>query len=234
MKRNTAPHRLERSPALRAVILTGGGRYADPWHRFEETAARIAEILSSVGFSVEIATDVDTRAPALSDTDLVVFNIGAPVDEDVPSDAAVRRGLQAYLERGAPLLVFHVSLTSLPGMPEWEGIVGGAWLPGTSMHPPYGCGQITVYPERHGIVATTHDFQLGDERYSYLRVADDVVWLASHVHDATVHPLVWAHHHGRSRVVYDALGHDVASYRSAEHRRIVALAALWLTGQLGE
>ena len=49
-------------------------------------------------------------------------------------------------------------------------------------------------------------------------------------HGGTEHPLLWARTVGSGRVVYDALGHHVASYAVPEHRRIVQRAARWAAG----
>jgi type 1 glutamine amidotransferase len=71
-----------------------------------------------------------------------------------------------------------------------------------------------VHPERHEIVAGLADFDVTDERYTDLRVRPEVVALATHEHDGREHPLVWAWMYGRSKVIYNALGHDAASYES--------------------
>jgi type 1 glutamine amidotransferase len=44
--------------------------------------------------------------------------------------------------------------------------------------------------------------------------------------------MVWAKHHGRGRVVYDGLGHDVRSYDSAAHVELVQRSVRWLLGEL--
>ena len=59
-------------------------------------------------------------------------------------------------------------------------------------------------------------------------MATDVVPLLSHHHDDGEYPLLWARQYGNARVVYDALGHDLRSYRSAEHRRVLSNAIDWL------
>lgn len=219
----------------RAVVLSGAGRFADAWHPFPETSACLAGILSAEGFDVDIA-GADERMADLGDARLVVVNVGAPSGADPDRDAAGRRGLLRYLNGGGPLLVMHVSSTSLPAVGEWESVIGGIWVRGTTMHPDYGLGRIRVYPDRHPIVAGAGDFELFDERYSYLRVADDVVPLATHMHDGIEHPILWARtwpaRSAGARVVYDALGHDGRSYESPEHRQILARAVRWLAGEL--
>ena len=105
-------------------------------------------------------------------------------------------------------------------------------------------------PGRHPIVAGLGDFELCDERYSYLRVAPDVIPLATHQHDGIEHPLLWARtwpapgpdaaalrgaaaRTSGARIVYDALGHDGRSYDPPEHTEIIGRAIRWLAGDLG-
>ncbi|MDN4598998.1 ThuA domain-containing protein [Leifsonia virtsii] len=228
---------------MRALILSGAGRYADPWHPFAETSGRIADILRGSGFDVEVSEAVDARMAALAyphdspegldaDPDLLVLNIGDPALTGTPDPEAEelgRAGLLAYLARGGRLLASHVSSTSLRGVPEWEDILGGVWVRGATFHPDYGRARIHVHPERHHVVAGLDDFEVDDERYTDLRVAADVVPLASHEHEGAEHPLIWARTYGPARVFYDALGHDAASYESPTHREILRRAALWLT-----
>jgi type 1 glutamine amidotransferase len=221
----------------RALILSGAKRYGDPWHPFAQTSARIGDILRGEGFEVEISEDVDARLAGLGGPqapDLLVVNVGDPAltDPEHPETEAEedgRDGLLAYLANGRPLLAMHVSSTSLHGVPEWEDILGGIWVRGTTMHPDYSRARIRVYPERHPITAGLADFEVDDERYTYLRTAADLVPLATHDHEGDEYPLVWARTYGDARVVYDALGHDSASYDSATHRSIIANAARWLT-----
>jgi len=225
----------------RALVVSGAGRYADPWHPFAETSARVAEILRAEGFAVEITEEVDARLADLGEPDapdLLVVNIGDPAltDPEHPEPEAEKRardGLLAYLANGRPLLALHVSSTSLHGVPEWESILGGIWVRGTTMHPDYSRARIRVYPERHPIVAGLTDFEIEDERYTHLRTAPDIVALAAHDHEGAEYPLVWARTYGDARVVYDALGHDTASYDSNTHRAIIANAARWLTAPRG-
>jgi len=252
----------------RITVISGSGRYSDPWHPFAETSQRIAGILQDAGHDVTVNDDVDARLAALArDTDgrgdaptrrgatgpnipvgtsspadgadLLVLNVGAPVIrddsgeitgpwEDPDADSASRRGLLTYLASGRPLLAFHVSSTSFGYMPEWESILGGLWARGTTMHPPYSRAQVEVATDEHDIVAGIHDFEVDDERYTFMRVSPEVTQLAWHEHGGRHHPLLWAHEYGASRVVYDALGHDAASYDTQEHRALVANAAAWL------
>jgi type 1 glutamine amidotransferase len=226
----------------RALILSGAGRYADPWHPFADTSARLAGILSEQGFDVEVSEDVDARLATLGGPaapDLLVLNVGDPslTDPEHPEPVAERRGrdgLLAYLANGRPLLAMHVTSTSLRGVPEWEGILGAVWVRGTTMHPDYSWARIHVHPDRHPIVSGLADFDVQDERYTHLRTAPDLVPLATHEHEGGEYPLLWARTYGDARVVYDALGHDTASYDSPTHRAIIGRAVRWLSGSAEE
>ncbi|AMM22742.1 hypothetical protein AX769_20730 (plasmid) [Frondihabitans sp. PAMC 28766] len=215
-----------------AVILSGAGRYADPWHPFAETSARLAEIIELEGFDVEIAENVDERMTGLSDVDLLVMNVGNPIDLDPALDEPTRVGLLAYLEAGGPLLSKHSSATGFPWIAEWENIEGGRWVDGQSMHPAYGRAHILVHADRSRVLAGMNDFDLDDERYTYLRVNPAVVPLLGHIHDGVEYLLAWTWHYGTAPVVYHALGHDAASYDSAEHCETVARSVRWLMGDV--
>ncbi|MET0956072.1 MAG: ThuA domain-containing protein [Cryobacterium sp.] len=214
-----------------AVVLSGAGRYADPWHPFAQTSACLAEIVAACGVTVTIATDVDEAMTRLDGVDLLVVNAGDPARPEAPAPdlTAARAGLTAALRRGVAVLGTHTAAASLRDYPEWESVLGGRWVPQQSMHPPIGPARIRLHTDRHPIVAGLADFDTVDERYSHLRVAPDVLPLAAHMLDGVEQPLVWARSHGASRVVYSALGHDARAYDSPELRALLARSIRWLT-----
>jgi len=209
----------------RVLILSGGGDLTDPWHPFLETSGLLAEVLAAPGRSIETTTSLERLAHP--DADLVVINAGN-AEEPSPGDAAAIAGLDAHLRGGGALLALHVSATAFPEVDAWESIIGARWVRGTTMHPDQGLASIRVDTDAHPIVAGVHDFTVWDERYTHLRLAPDVRGLAWHEHEGAEHPLLWAREYHGARVVYDALGHDAASYESPEHRAILAQAADWL------
>lgn len=212
------------------LIVSGAGRYADPWHPFAETSARLAELLTAAGFAVEVDENVDARLADPGTVGLLVLNLGNP-QEPSGQDAATRAGLLAHLARGLPLLAMHVSATSLPAVAEWEAILGGIWVRGTTFHPPYGPAHVEIADRGHPITRGLADFELQDERYTGMRVAPSVHVLAQHRQGGVAHPLLWTNRYGDADVVYDALGHDTASFESAEHRELLRRAARWLTAR---
>jgi uncharacterized protein len=213
----------------RSLILSGGGEYRDPWHPFAATSERLAGLLRNLGHEVEVSEFVGDRVADLRGWDLVVVNAAAGPRAETSAAAA---GLRAALDRGVGVLAVHVGACTLLRLPAWESVTGAAWVGGRSMHPKAGPGRIITYPGRHPICAHVTDFDIVDERYAYLRTAPDVVPLAAHEHEGTLHPVLWARLLGRSRVVTDVLGHDERSYDSTAHRQLISRAAQWLTWTL--
>ncbi len=224
----------------RAVLLSGVGRYADPWHPFEETSAALSGLLREAGLDVAIAEDVDVGLAGLqADGDdapaLLAINVGLPRD-GLPSPATgeAAAGLARWLDSGRPMLVSHVSSTSFADLPAWEEGLGGRWIRGISMHPEYGPAAIHVRQDSGPVAEGIADFELLDERYSHLRTSDRITVHAAHTHDGREHPILWSLTRSSpngtaGRTFYDALGHDAASYQSPEHRELLRRAIAWLT-----
>ena len=49
------------------LIISGAGDYADPWHPFAATSARLAEVITSYGHRVEVSGTVEETLRSLSD-----------------------------------------------------------------------------------------------------------------------------------------------------------------------
>lgn len=217
-----------------ALLLTGAGRYADPWHPFAETSAAVADLLRDHGLTVTTADDVDSALEDFQDSaswpDLLVVNIGLPRDGGTsPGTDAARAGLDAWAAGGRPLLALHSSSTSFVDSESWENALGGRWVRGASMHPPYGEAHILL---DGSFPVGVPNFTVDDERYSWLRTSPDVVVHARHEHEGHLHPLMWSLERpaetASARSFYDALGHDAASYSSPERRELLRRAVDWL------
>src|SRR4051794_22637272 len=210
-----------------ALILSGAGEYADPWHAFPETSRRLADVLSGVGCDVEITENLPERLRDLDDVDLLVVNAAAGPSGSGRAD--VERALEGFLARGGGILAVHVGVCSLLDLAGWPNLSGAAWIPRRTTHPPLGSCWIDVRQAGHPVSARLSSFEVVDERYSYLDLRPGSHVLASHMHDGLEHPLVWAREIGRGRVVADALGHGPESYESTGHRALIGAAAGWLT-----
>jgi type 1 glutamine amidotransferase len=223
----------------RTLVLTGEGRYADPWHPFEQTSAQLIEILEGLGHDVEVSTSIAERVGALDTdsevarVDLIVANAASPEPAlDPESFGRAEHGLNRYLGRGGAVFALHTSVTTLLDLPEWSRAIGGRWIKDVSMHPPKGPAQFSTGDSGHPIVGAISSFEADDERYSYLEVADDIDVLVTHDFEDRAHPVVWTHRLGESRIVADSLGHNVDSFSSPEHRELISRSFQWVAGEL--
>lgn len=214
-----------------ATILSGADRYWEQYHDFAATSQEIAETLARVGIRARIRSHLRKTLEDLGDIDLLVVNCSGNPREPEPGEttewADAHAGLLNYLRAGRPVLGIHTASITFADVPDWDRWLGARWRRGRSMHPPIGTCRVDVRTDQHPIVEGLPDFDLYDERYSYLDVDPAVDPLITHEHDGIVHPLVWAREVGDARVVYDALGHGVESYASPHRRQLLQREALW-------
>ena len=216
-------------PGPDVVLISGSGAYADPWHSFPATSARIAAIIEGLGHPVKIIEDVEAGLANPGPCRLLVINIGNPSNPRPPDLIdAVRVGIEDHLSAGGAILGVHSSAISLTALPEWPVILGGRWVRGRSMHPPQSRTSISISAVDHPITSGLTDFAIFDERYSYLETQPDITVLCEHSYDGIRHPLVWARETDLYRVAYDGLGHGTASYDSTGHVLLLRRIVRWL------
>ncbi|HLS63095.1 MAG TPA: ThuA domain-containing protein [Ruania sp.] len=220
---------------MKAVVISGAGRYTDPWHDFAGTSAQLAVELSELGLDAEVLTLGEADVPSTA-VDLLVVNAGGgSTPRPVEDSAADQRG-EALAEwtreqtaGGLPTLVTHTGSNTFYDDDRWEQLIGGRWVPGTSWHPPLAPAQVQVTAAEHPITSgLAEQLSVVDERYCDLRVAGDVTVLVDQEEDGRRHPIVWARAAGGVRVVHDALGHDAAAYRSPDRRALLGREVDWL------
>lgn len=214
--------------AYRALIVSGSGRYSDPWHQFATTSALLAELLASAGFAVTIEDDLDTAMTRLDGVSLLVVNAGDPwrdvTPEPAPTESVI--GFRRAVKDGIAILAMHTTPATMRGYPDWAPTVGAVWLPGISTHPPIGSVDITIHDPRFG---GSDSLRVFDERYCHLQPIDRSEIVATHQVDGTTHPTAWVRTVGRARVAVDLLGHDERSYASEGHRALIVALAHWAT-----
>ncbi|MDR2930285.1 MAG: ThuA domain-containing protein [Propionibacteriaceae bacterium] len=220
----------------KAIILSGSGRYADPWHPFAETSPLLAGLAHDAGWDTEIRDDIDhCLAAGLDGIGLIIVNAGDPwhnldPDHDEPADPEVihvaRAKLDAAFDRGISLLGVHCAAASLRDYPSYRAGLGGEWVPGQSWHPPRSL--LHVRPLHDSIVEGLCNFTVDDERYSDLTIDPHTEPLLDVAGEDGDIVLGWARQHGSSKIVYDALGHDKASYDSCGHKSFLRRVMSWL------
>lgn len=211
-----------------ALVVSGAGRYADPWHPFPATSQALAAALTDRGCRVDVEDDADAALAALGTgplPDLLVLNIGWHGPDRLAETAA--DGWATALRSGLPTLLAHSTLTAFPDWPLWRDVVGGGWTYGTTYHPDYDDGVALARPE-HPLTAGLDELPIRDERYTRLRVDEGSAVFLEHEEEGERHALGWTRTWGASRLVADALGHDAASYEAAGRRVLLARELDWL------
>jgi hypothetical protein len=214
-----------------ALVVSGAGRFGDPWHPFPETSAALGTALRDRGYTVAVQDDAEAGLAALSAgplPSLLVLNIGW-YGPDRFCEAATE-GLLTALQTGLPTLLVHSTLTAFPDWPLWHDIVGGGWTYGTTYHPDAAPGVVLAHPD-HPLTTGLDRLAITDERYTRLWVGDGSRVFLEHEEDGQRHALGWTRSWGASPVVADALGHDAAAYRAPGRAMLLQRELEWLQSQ---
>jgi type 1 glutamine amidotransferase len=218
---------------MKITVLSGSGRYQDRWHDFTATSVEVAKALEALTDKIAVRSLKPQGVRDVRDTDLLVVNSGLGryseiADGNADEWAEAFATLREYRTRGGPILALHSAANSLDGLDEWPRWIGGRWDRERSMHPPIAEARVHVTDHRHPITHELADFTLLDELYSYLEVDPESNVLLNHSFEGSEHPLVWTLERDGARSVYDALGHDVRSFASAERVDLLRREAHWL------
>lgn len=215
--------------AARATVISGAGRYSDPWHPFEETSAALADLLATHSITADVHR-TDAGPVDLRSVDLVVVNAGggSTREDDAahPDPEQLRSAVLDFVRAGGPALVVHTGSNTFYETEDWAGLIGGRWVPGVSMHPPLDTSTISV--REHPITSGLPEPIVRDERYCHLQVAPSAEVLLSHEHDGAVHALMWTHQVGGLRVIHNALGHDGPAYAGQFRQALLGRELDWL------
>ncbi len=217
-----------------ALVLVGHGRYQDQWHDDVAAAQRVAGAVAELGLATRLRGTfrgtLDAERP--DDLALVVVLAGrGRTDPDVDGTDDDWHGfhtrLAALVDAGVPLLALHQAANTFADSPRWSGLVGGRWVPGTSMHPPIGDAVFDVADDDHPVTSGLGAVRAFDERYCFLDVDPRSRVLLTTRHEDRDHPVVWVAP-GPGRALFDGLGHDVRSYDSPERAELLRRELGWL------
>lgn len=213
-----------------ALVLAGHGRYEDPWHDTAAVAHRVAQLLTDDGIDVTIRGTLPAALDGIEPDLLVVASGRGRPDPDFDGTdddwAPFHARWEALVASGVPLLGLHQATNTFLDSPAWGPLLGGRWIEGTTWHPPLDTATFRVVSE-HPVVSGLSEISADDEQYLALQVRPDVHVLVVADHEGTAHPVVWIAP-GASRIVYDALGHDVRSYDSPSRTDLFWREVRWL------
>ncbi|MFM8354889.1 MAG: ThuA domain-containing protein [Gammaproteobacteria bacterium] len=219
-------------------LIIHGGIY----HPFAETSAVLADALADVGIDSTLTRDVEGGLATLADYDLLTVNalrwrmLDHPKYEPFRAEfamtlsAAGRRAIEAHVARGGGVLALHTACICFGEWAGWGEILGAHWDWGRSFHPPLQAVAVQVIQPDHALCQGIGDFTVEDEIFHHLAPTTALTPLlaARATTDSAPEPLFWARQHGTARVVYDALGHTLASLTHPSHRRLLQRSARWL------
>lgn len=220
---------------IRALIISGG-----IFHPFAETSKALAAIAKKQGIDCVIEDDINAAIERLEDFDLLIVNAlrwtmtqSDKYTEYRPKWALSlkpeqQKAIENFVLGGKGMLAMHTASICFDTWAGWHALLGGGWTWGESHHPAVQSASIQLCASDHPVLQGVNNFTVIDEIYHNLSPSSDVDVLATAEISDGPQPVVWAKSVGRGRVIYDSLGHDVASMENPDHTKILENAIAWL------
>ena len=220
----------------RALILTGQNN-----HDWKKTTPYLKELLEkdkSGGFAADVSEDPE--APILEDKEklksykIIVLNINRGKRWSKTREA----NFLAYVREGGGLVVVHAADNAFDGWDEYEKLIGGAWRAKGSVfpnrgtfHPAYGPFEVVVDDSEHPITkGIGKSFSTKDEKYTNLRLQDNIHILAHADEGGKAQPLLFVSSFGDGRMFQTALGHDLNAMNNPQFIETFLRGSRWAAG----
>lgn len=192
----------------------------DQWHKLEDLGALIDEWAGDVeGLVTETSHD---RAVLGSETlrqyDVCVLCLSMSDLAD-----AEEEGLAAFVAGGKVAIGLHSATVSDEDRLTYIDLIGGRF----EHHDRYGEFEVHIEDTEHPITMGLEDFQVSDELYVLDRKPGHARVLATAVWRGEPQPLVYTKPYGRGMVLYNALGHDQATFDHPAFRQLVVRGLAW-------
>ena len=142
----------------------------------------------------------------------------------VPQPKAYINSIIKYVENGGNLLVIHNGIS----LQEDEAFVDliGARFTG---HPDYTELKISVKEPKHPISEGIDEFIIPEEPYRYeLKEDDNKLIILDYTHEGQIYPAAWCKFIGKGKLVYLMPGHNLASFKNENYRKIIYQSGKWL------
>lgn len=217
-----APAAAREGEALRVFLRAGPKTHGPGQHDHPRFLEEWRELLRERGAVVDGALGFPTAAQ-LEATDVLVFYAaeGGTIAVDD------RANLARYLERGGGIVALHDAVCGNDA--HWfKTIVGGAWEHG---HAKWLEGPMGLYlaPEEHPITRGIPHFDLDDEIYYDLHLADEGVQVLGNSFRTVfdVEPQMWTYEPGDYRAFVSIQGHNHTTFSHPAWRAIVLRGIAW-------
>ena len=222
----------ERQKRVLVFSHTTGYRHAS----IEPGVAALQRLGASRNIVVQSSESPDVfRSEMLNKFDAIVF-LSSTTDPKNPASewltSSRRNALQAFVRDGGGIVGIHAAADSHYGWPWYARLIGGRFAshpPGT----PVGTLKVTDPGHRatHGLPTS---IRRADEWYYFDDYNPEVRLLVTldpqsiGERDVNPNPVSWAHHFGKARVFYTAMGHTSESYTDPYFLRHVRQGLEWV------
>jgi len=204
---------------LRVLLVTGGHEYDNRFHR----------VLDHDDWAVT----VDPHPRAFARDVRERFDLAVLYDMTTEVDEKRRRNFREFAESGKGIVVLHHAVVGYQDWPWYEALVGAKYLeapePGWPKSTFRHDVEMRVRVEReHPVTAGLPEaFEIEDETYGGMRIADTNDVLLSTDEETSDGPLAWVSAYEKSRVVFIQLGHGPGAFDDANYLRLVENAVEW-------
>ena len=205
------------------LLVLSGGR-----HAYHETTPILVDFVRAAGHGVEVTEDASALvSDGMKAHDAVVFNTRRT--EELTLAEYERAALAQFIGGGKGFACIHIAGCWPDDWHDYHDITGGGWVPGSSVHPPYGEFTVEVRGVGHPCARDLTDFVTSDELYYKLAwKPGNAVFLTTRF-DGADQPMAWTRPHGSGRVFTTALGHDGLSFQTSGFQRLILNGIAWAT-----
>ena len=231
---------------VRVLIFSGRNN-----HDWRTTTPFLKKVLVDSGrFDVRI----EEEPAGVTDATLAAYD-ALVLDYDGPRwGEATEKAVEGFVKSGKGLVAVHAASYSFTGLevlgdnhvrtgikepawPEYLKMIGGWWTedPPKTGHAPRHCFSVKIVDRDHPVTqGLKESFTVSDELYHSHRMADGVHVLATAFDDPSNggtgkdEPMIWTNQYGSGRVLYNALGHDVAAMQEPGFVATFARGTEWV------
>ena len=199
----------------------------DKHHSMENLGKMMVEWLEGEGITdVTLTNDRTDIKKDLSKYDLLILGMtpsdSSPALEPLPEveeDALVN-----FVQDGKKLMAIHCVTDVSKANLKYIDMIGARF----SHHPPYKEFTVKVADVEHPIVEGVKDFKTKDELYVLDRKPSDARVLLTAFWEGSERPMMYLKPYGKGEVLYNALGHDLATFENASFRKLIIQGVKWL------
>jgi len=208
---------------LRVLLVTGGHDYDNRFHR----------VLDHDGWAVT----VDPHPRAFSGDVRGRFDVVVLYDMTSDVDEQRRSNFREFAEAARGIVVLHHALVGYQDWPWYEALIGAKYLEGPEPGWPKSTFEHDVHmrvrvERKHPVTAgLPEEFEIDDETYGGMRIADTNEVLLTTDAGTSDGPLAWVSAYEGARVATIQLGHGPGAFSDANYLRLVKNAVKWAGGR---